>query len=812
MGSETRKKWAKLYTDALIALGAAVLGLALLKLVSAPPGREWVLLAIVTAFISMYVAIKIPSVKSEVTIYDTFVFVSLFMHGAEAATVLAAVAGYGASVRCAKTKRSYAINITTMALSVFVAAKATRWLLGGPLPELAQHGETLGLLIFALGFVALLYFAVNTVTIAIAAAMRSGQSIYAIWCDSFIWSSVSYFAGALAAGLILEAMSATGFYGLVILVPVLLVTYFSYQKFFDKVEASNQHIRSLADLHLSTIEALALAIDAKDRVSRGHARRVQIAALEIAREMKLTDEQFLEALKAAALLHDIGKLAVPDHILNKPGELSKAEFAKVAVHPEIGARVLGNIAFPYPVVPIVRHHHEHWDGGGYPQGLKSEEIPLGARILAVADTYDALRVNRNSPGVATTEQVVQEILARSGTSLDPRIAAACCQAASRIEEQLSQALIPRVELEASTRDEAGEGRTTKKLSEGDVYQNIADAQREVLALYELAQTLASAHTLQNLLEVLATRIAHVARYDTCAIFLTDAQREKVRVVYAAGHHSAELEDKFIAWGYGLSGWAAANNAPMINARAHLDFPFLAQGKLPLMHATALPLAYHGKTLGVITLYSADHYYDVDEVRLAQAFAHHASIALHNVLMLEETRENAFTDELTGLPNARYLNVLLEQQLEVSDANNSLTLLMLDLDGFKQVNDAHGHHLGDEVLRRVGTILRDNLRGSDSLVRYGGDEFIGVLHAASPQLVQQLILQLQRAVDEFELPVGGGKVARVGVSIGQAIFPKDGRTIEELIVAADRRMYSNKRERKTSRLPKIIEFPTGTNGF
>jgi len=300
-------------------------------------------------------------------------------------------------------------------------------------------------------------------------------------------------------------------------------------------------------------------------------------------------------------------------------------------------------------------------------------------------------------------------------------------------------------------------------------------------------------------------------YDTCAIFLADERREKVRVVYAAGQHGPELEGKFIAWGYGLSGWTAANTAPMINARAHIDFPFFIQSGVPVMYATALPLTYLGKTLGVITLYTTDHYNE-DEVRLIESFANHASVALNNVLTLEETRENAFTDELTGLPNARYLNLLLEQQLEVSDASSTLTLLMLDLDGFKDVNDTYGHHIGDEMLRRIGQILRDNLRSSDAIVRYGGDEFIGVLHAASPQLVEQLILQLQKAVDTFELPAGNSRTARVGVSIGQAIFPKDGRTVEELIVAADQRMYSNKRERKTGKLPNIIEFRTGTNGF
>jgi diguanylate cyclase (GGDEF)-like protein/putative nucleotidyltransferase with HDIG domain len=802
MGSDAMNKWVRPYTNALIGLGAAAVAYSALH--SGVWGNErWMLLALLTAIVSMRFAIPIPTVKSEITVYDTFVFVSLFLHGVEAGTLLAAVAGYGASVRCAKTGRSYAINIAAVALSVFVAGSATQWIGGLRLYELTQQPARGGRFVLALGLAALLYYVVNTVAIAVVITMRTGEPLHRVWADGFLWSAVSYFAGAFAAGLTLFVMQLAGFYGVVVLVPALALTYFSYRKFFDKVEASGRHVRAMADLHLATIEALAMAIDAKDRVSRGHVRRVQIAALEIAREMGITDESLLEALRAGALLHDIGKLAVPDHILNKPGELTPAEFAKVAVHPEIGAHILSQVEFPYPVVPIILHHHERWDGQGYPKRLRGDDIPLGARILAVADNYDALRVNRNAPGTSPPEWVLGELRARARAALDPQVVEACCRAAGRIEEKLNQALILKLEFEAAT--EQAEARTTKKLA--DVYQDIADAHREVLALYEFSQTLASTSNLEALLETLANRIARDVRYDACAIFLAEPPRDKVRVVYAAGRHKEELEGKFIAWGYGLSGWSAANKAPMINARAGLDFPFLQAN----MQATALPLVYHGRALGVMTFYVAEHYYDADEVRLIESFAHHAAVALNNVLTLEETRENAFTDQLTGLPNARYLSTLIEQ-FDATNDGQTLTLLMLDLDGFKAVNDTFGHHLGDELLRRVGALLRDNLRVNDTLVRYGGDEFIGVLNEASPQLVQQLILQLQRAVENFELPAMPGRVARVGVSIGQAVFPKDGRTVEQLLVAADQRMYLNKRERKLKRASKVIEFPTGTDGL
>ncbi|MFN7946454.1 MAG: diguanylate cyclase [Blastocatellia bacterium] len=812
MESEIRKKWAKHYVDALIAVGLAAMAWSVFRLTGSIPAPSLLLLGLVTYIVSRHITISIPGTKGEVTIHDTFVLVGLFMHGVEAGTLLGAISGFGASAHCAKTKRTLIVNTAMMALSVFLAGHSTEWLIGEKLSRVTENPGEAGLFIFALGFLALIYFAVNTGTISLALSIRTGQSIFEVWRDGFLWSSVTHFVGALAAGLTLEAITVVDYYGLVILVPVLLITYFSYRKFFDKVEASNQEVRDLADLHLSTIEALALAIDAKDRISRGHARRVQIAATEIAAEMGIKDPVLLEALKAASLLHDIGKLAVPDHILNKPGELTEAEFEKVKIHPEISARILSSIDFPYPVVPIVRAHHEHWDGQGYPHGLSGEEIPLGARILVAADVYDGVRVNRNSAVRASLEEIIVAMSVRAGTVLDPQIAAACCRAAARIEEKLGQALIPDVKLDAE-RSSASEA-ALKKAGAADVYQDIADAQREVLALYELSQTLASTLNLQDLLEALISRIGTILPCDTCAIMLADARREEIQVARASGLYSEELSGKSIHWGYGLSGWAAANNAPMINARAHLDFAFLGQGEKPLMHAMAMPLTYHGKTLGVMTLYSVGHYYDPDEIRLAEAFAHHAATALHNVLTLEETREDAYTDELTGLPNVRYLNMLLERQLDAPGQGQprELTLLMLDLDGFKAVNDNFGHEVGDEVLRRVSTVMRDHLRSTDTLARQGGDEFVAVLQATSPHDVDHMVTRLQEAVDSFVLPLENGRSARVGVSIGSAIFPLDGTTFKELKEAADQRMYSNKKARKTGRLSNVIQFRTGTTGF
>ena len=219
---------------------------------------------------------------------------------------------------------------------------------------------------------------------------------------------------------------------LLLIPPLLLVTYLTMRSSFGRLEDSKQHVDKLNRMYLSTVETLATAIDAKDEVTHGHIRRVQWAAVGLAREIGVTDENTLKAIEAGALLHDTGKIAVPEHILNKPGKLTAIEFEKMKLHAPIGAEILSSIDFPYPVVPIVRHHHENWDGTGYPDGLRGADIPIGARILSVVDCFDALTSDRPYRSRMTTEVAVAILLERRGTMYDPAIVDAFVAARERL--------------------------------------------------------------------------------------------------------------------------------------------------------------------------------------------------------------------------------------------------------------------------------------------------------------------------------------------------------------------------------------------
>ena len=203
---------------------------------------------------------------------------------------------------------------------------------------------------------------------------------------------MNYYAAASIAVLVFATEGGVNVIGLV--VPLLALSFAAYKAVANRMEDAARHVREVERLYRATVETLAIAVDAKDQVTHGHIRRVQRHTVAVARALGVSDALELRALEAASLLHDVGKLAVPDYVLNKPGALTHAEFERMKQHAAKGAEILQTVDFPYAVVPIVRHHHEQWNGQGYPDGLAGEHIPFGARVLAVVDCFDAVTSDR----------------------------------------------------------------------------------------------------------------------------------------------------------------------------------------------------------------------------------------------------------------------------------------------------------------------------------------------------------------------------------------------------------------------------------
>src|SRR5579884_2286034 len=297
-------------------------------------------------------------------------------------------------------------NASALAVTIYVSGFA--YASAGALPEPIR-----------LCILSAVYFAANTFSVAGIIALTEAKPLAGIMRQHRFFLPY-YTAGTSLAWLIGTMPPAIQWELPIVCLPIVYVVHRSYQKHLLQIEQEKKHVEELNTLHLSTIEALALAIDAKDHTTHDHLQRVQLYALEVGKDLGLSTVE-LDALRAASVLHDIGKLAVPEYILTKPGKLTPEEFEKMKVHPVVGAEILERVPFPYPVVPIVRAHHEKWDGSGYPLGLAGEEIPIGARILAAVDCLDALASDRQYRRALPLDEAMAKVASESGTSFDPAV-------------------------------------------------------------------------------------------------------------------------------------------------------------------------------------------------------------------------------------------------------------------------------------------------------------------------------------------------------------------------------------------------------
>ena len=668
--------------------------------------------------------------------------------------------------------------------------------------------------------------------------------------------------GALLAAVLLFWFEGKPLPASVALPSVLLLSALIYMVQRRRLSTAALRLNNMRRINLSTIEALTLAIDAKDPYARGHVNRVQAFSLELARRMRVSEREY-DALRTAALLHDIGKLAIPDHLLNKPGRLNDIEFQKVKAHPTVATRILAGVEFAEPVLPIIRHHHERWDGSGYPEGLRGTAIPYGARILAVADAFEALTSDRVYRGRKTHDEACALLEAWSGIHYDPEVVrtlranlAAVIVAGERpLDVPASAAGTPREQGWTSTPsstavspnpgDEPEPGgpdlggfgdRLHRSIASGEdgeekgspppggrVYvpgesalRDISSAHREVYALYEIAQTLGSSLRLAEVLELVVSKIGQLIPYRTCAVYLMEDTGESICARFVAGENAGEIRGRALRLGEGISGWAAVQRSVRFSSTPALDLAGVTVDPGEYSTVAAFPLCHDHRVLGVITLYFPRDVPCLDDhIRMMDIISKLSAGAVFNSTIFAETQESALTDDLTNLPNARYLRQVFEQEaIRSQQAGQPMAMLEMDLDNFKVINDRHGHHVGDRYLTEVSRVLRSNLRDRDILVRLSGDEFAAVLPLTGFAAAALLAERIQRAVDAFAIRLDGGKVARSGMSVGIALYPEDGESFEDLILKADYNMYQDKSSRKSARLesnPNVIPFPVKTPG-
>ncbi len=532
----------------------------------------------------------------------------------------------------------------------------------------------------------------------------------------------------------------------------------------------------LENSYLSTIEALAAALDAKDRHTEAHSRETAALARAVGHRLGLEDEA-LRFLEYGALLHDIGKIGIPGYVLNKPGALDDEETAIMREHPVIGERIVASVPFLSRIRPIVRAEHERWDGHGYPDGLKAEQIPIEARIIHACDAFQAMSSDRPYRRARPRDWILNEIAAQAGQQFDPRVAEALLAVIASGEATVS----------GTAHSAAHED---KRLPEAHSWTQHLDA------IQQLGARLANIGSVPEISETIGQAITTLLPYDQCRIYLLEDDGQTLRPVYFSDTRRSEYdgvtaETLAIEVGQGITGWVAETKQGALvgDTERHPKAVHIPSTTETDESMLAVPVIFEDHLIGVIVNVKVGlHQYTGDHLRLLTILANQAAVSISNARLIERLAATARTDPLTGLSNRRAFEQALEVRLGAA-LPEPFSVIMLDVDGLKQVNDARGHAAGDAVLKRVASVLTAHLRETDVVTRWGGDEFVLLMPGMDQVGAVSLARRVGGTLRDADDPAGA-----ISVSIGTASFPADATTADGLLAAADRSMYVDKRQR------------------
>ncbi len=461
------------------------------------------------------------------------------------------------------------------------------------------------------------FFLANTFSVALVIALTEGKSAWAVWRESYFWSFPNYLVGAAVALGLTAFSKAFGWQASLLLLPVLFVIYRSHRLYVERLEEDKQraeqerkHAQELVSLHRRTIETLAVAVEAKDQTTRDHLARVEIYAMEIGRELGL-DENQLKALEAAALLHDIGKLAVPEYIISKPGKLTPEEFEKMKIHPVVGAELLEQVEFPYPVAPIVRGHHEKWDGSGYPDGLSGEDIPIGARILSTVDCLDALASDRQYRRALPLDEALAIVQQEAGKSFDPRIVDLISRRYVELERTAKANVVAhKAKLSTNVKVERGAApaagfEVSAETTANDlasIHHSMQAAEAQLALLDRIGQQLDSCQNRPKIFSLVRDNLLREIPYDVLVVY--QCHGEILVPVYLDGETQHQFASLEIPMGMGLAGWVAENNKAIMNGNPSVEPGYLNDPSKfsTLGSALAVPLDSLAGVTHVLSLY------------------------------------------------------------------------------------------------------------------------------------------------------------------------------------------------------------------
>jgi putative nucleotidyltransferase with HDIG domain len=630
----------RMYVGAVVLVGGAAVAWSLIGLRYAPHPLAWSLFALLAVVIGSF-TINVDSVGASISVADTFFITSALLFGPGPATVAIAVDSLILSWRKGHPWSRIAFNTVAPALSMWVAGNV--FFLLARVAPLSQADAPTGRLIAPLLCLAMIYFALNSGLMAVAVGLEARRSPVEIWRVHFLWLVVGYLASASVAFCLILLIRQISLGAVAVVIPVLAVFHLTLRSSFGRLEDAHRHLADVDRLYLSTIETLAMAIDAQDDVTHSHVRRVQTYATGLARALGFTDDATLKAIQAAALLHDTGKLAVPEHILNKPGKLTAAEFDTMKLHVDVGADILSLVEFPYPVVPIVRCHHENWDGTGYPRGVAGEDIPIGARILSVVDCFDALTSDRPYRGRMTHDAALDILRERRGRMYDPKVVDTFIavyrdlDVAGAVPEHRD--VLARISGSRQAAPETPQPPGTP-----------APVSDDVLAFVSVARLASGEIALSDVLALSSNLFRNILPTATGVWYVADAVRGDLVAVEAFGPSAHAVRAMSVRPGERLTGWVAANRQPIVNSDASLDLGDRALQATPaLQSAMSVPLLAGDALVGVLTFYApVRDLFTEDASRLIQMIAPHVAGA---ILLAGRARAEEGGPTVIDKPNA-----------------------------------------------------------------------------------------------------------------------------------------------------------------
>jgi diguanylate cyclase (GGDEF)-like protein len=776
----------KVYISLLSCAATVIATWAIWDLFKTHHDSGWIVFSVLIIFtIPFY--LFMPSVSTMVGIGDAYIMAIAMISGTAPCVIITFAQTFLISAlarRPAKHFYKIIFNTSSTVCSAFLYSSIYHAISNGS----SQFGD----IVVPAAALAVTYFFANSMLTSIAIAWSIGEGIIKFWSKTCLPLAVDYSISSVSAVFIvsLHALSKyfgySGFKSLDVAAALLIGVFWGWHKLNKtRVTEAEEHLEEQEQLYLRTVESLALAVDAKDQTTYGHIRRVRVYATGLAKLCAIKDANELKAIETGSLLHDIGKLAIDDYILNKPGRLSKQEFEKIKIHAAAGDEILQHVHFPFPVAKYVRYHHERWDGLGYPDGLKGEEIPLGARILAVADAFDAIRYSRPYKLAIPMEEALELLKAQSGSIYDPNVIKLFTEHIAELEQAAVK--------ESESMPEPSFRKYFETADRALLAADVAipdsslshDVPTELILLAEFCSTIGGQVDLQDVFPLFAGRMRKMISFSTCAFYLSDGN-DCLRAVYASGKFSDQIQKNIVGLGKGISGWVAAYKRPMMTTDPALDFQDIKGDFASLKDALVVPITRDDECIGTISLYSQESsLYSQYELTILQTLASFLAPIIAQAGNTPNAAAESILDPTTRIHRVSYLTALGPQMIAAAEKNKTpVSMIYIEIKNLGLIIRTCGAHIGNMVLKRIADCVKPELRESDILVRFGHQAFIAFLPGVRDDQALHCSQRLRHQI-KSQASTAGGQSFPIDCQVGIASYPKEGTSIFALLQSAQK---------------------------